>query len=199
MTTQNGNIPATPSTLAETTALIDSFSQPISTEETLEQKIVRLEAQLAEARTGNLKRPIEQPDGTTRSFDDVHAENQKLMEQWALEVESSRRLREEIAARSPVSYATPDGQLAYRPFGHTERPLLTEDDAVKEFGLAKWAALSPRQKAQARTVTKSDVDRVDLAKVFGRTSSGAKAMELSSENPALYRMAKRKARKEGLI
>jgi len=121
------------------------------------------------------------------------------MEQWALTNEQSRRQIEELAARSPISYAAPDGQLVYRPANYAERPLMTEDDAIREFGLAKWAALSPKQKAQARTVTKSDVDRVDLAKVFGRTSSGARAMELSSENPSLYRMCKRKAKKEGLI
>lgn len=197
MTDTNSN---TPSTLAETDALITSFSEPaFQLEESLAEKIVRLESQIAEARTGNLKRPIEQEDGTTRSFDDVHAENQKLMEQWALEVESSRRLREKIAARNPVAYATSTGQVEWRSQNYAERPLMDEDAAIREFGLMKWAALSPRQKAQARTVTKSDVDRVELEKVFGRTSIGKKAMELSPENPALYRMAKRKAKDEGLI
>jgi len=195
MSTQN----STPETLAEVDALLASQLTPTPIEETLAEKIVRLESQLAEARQGNLKRPIEQPDGTTRSFDDVHAENQKLMNQWALEVESSRRVREEIERRNPVAYSTPTGQIEWRPQTFAERPLMSEDDAIKEFGLAKWAALTPKQKAQAKTVTKSDVDRVDLAKVFGRTSSGAKAMELSSENPSLYRMCKRKAKKEGLI
>jgi hypothetical protein len=193
------NIPATPATDAEASALISSFSEPAPIEESLAEKIVRLESQLAEARTGNLKKPIEQPDGTTRSFEDIHAENQKLMEQWALEVESSRRLREEIAARNPVAYATPMGQVEWRPQTFAERPLMDEDAAIKEFGLAKWAALTPKQKAQARTVTKSDVDRVNLSEVFGRTSSGRKAMALSSENPALYRMCKRKAKDEGLL
>jgi len=195
MSTQN----STPETLAEVDTLLASQLTPTPIEETLAEKIVRLESQLAEARQGNLKRPIEQPDGTTRSFDDVHAENQKLMNQWALEVESSRRVREEIERRNPVAYSTPTGQIEWRPQTFAERPLMSEDDAIKEFGLAKWAALTPKQKAQAKTVTKSDVDRVDLAKVFGRTSSGAKAMELSSENPSLYRMCKRKAKKEGLI
>ena len=60
---------------------------------------------------------------------------------------------------------------------------MTEDDAVKEFGLAKWAALTPKQKAQAKTV-KERVDRVKLDEIFGRTSSGRKAMALSSENPS---------------
>lgn len=196
----NSNTTATPATLAQTDELIASTNEPAAPEQTLEQRIAALEAQLEEARKGNLKKPIEQPDGTTRSFDDIKAENRKLMDEWALEVESSRRLREEIAAQNPVSYATPDGQLAYRPYGYAaERPLMSEDDAVREFGLSKWAALTPKQKAQAKTVTKSDVGRVDLASVFGRTSSGKKAMALSSENPALYRMAKRRAKDEGLL
>lgn len=180
------NTPATPVT-------------ELTSEQRLEQRLTALEAQLAEARQGNLKTPITQADGTMRTFDDIKAENRKLMEEWALTNEQSRRQIEEIAARNPISYANHDGQLAYRPAGYSERPLMSEDDAVKEFGLAKWAALTPKQKAQARTVTQSDVDRVDLTKVFGRTSSAVKAMELGSENPALYRMAKRKARKEGLI
>lgn len=189
----------TPSTVAETDALITAQFAPAPTEETLEQRIGKLESQLVEARQGNLKKPIEQSDGTTRSFEDIKAENRRLMEEWALVNESSRRQIEDIERRNPVSYITPTGQIEWRPQTFAERPLMTEDDAVKEFGLAKWASLTPKQKAQARTVTKSDVDRVELEKVFGRTSSGAKAMELSSENPALYRMAKRKAKKEGLI
>lgn len=163
------------------------------------ERIAISERQLAEAKQGNLSRLIPQPDGTVKTFDEVHAENRKLMDEWALVRESSRRQREEVAARNPVGYATSDGQLAYRPFGYAERPLMTEDDAIREFGLQKWAALTPQQRAQAKTVTQSDVDRVDLPSIFGRTSSGRKAMALSSENPALYRMAKRKAKDEGLL
>lgn len=194
--TTDKNIPATPSTLAETTELINSFSEPTAPiEETLAEKIVRLESQLQEARQGNLKRPIEQPDGTTRDYLDVRSEHQKFLDMMALSSESSRVQREEVERRShTAAYGT-----EWRPAGYAERPLMTEDDAVREFGLQKWSKMTPQQRAQAQTVTQAMVDRVDLAKVFGRTSSGAKAMELSSENPALYRMAKRKAKKEGLL
>ena len=134
----NKNIPATPATLAQVDELITAQSESaIQLEETLAEKIVRLESQLAEAQQGNLKRPIEQPDGTTRTFEEVKAENRRLMEQWALEVESSRRVREEVERRNPTSYVDHNGQLAYRPHGFSERPLMSEDDAVKEFGLAK--------------------------------------------------------------
>lgn len=197
--TTDKNIPATPETLAQTDELIASFSEPAPIEETLDQKVARLEAQIAEVRTGNIAKPIEQADGTTRNYKDLRSEHQKYMDEQALVLEDAIRFREDLERRNAVSYATPDGRLAWRPANYTERPLMTEDDAIREFGLSKWAALSPKQRAQAKLVTKSDVDRIDLAKVFGRTSTGAAAMELSSENPSLYRMAKRKAKKEGLI
>jgi len=191
----------TPATLAQTDELIASTNEHTAALEqpkrSLAERIVALETLLAST-NGDRSKPIEQADGTVKTFKEVQAENRRLMDEWALMNESSRRQIAEIAARNPVSYATADGQLAYRPYGYTERPLMTEDDAVKEFGLAKWAALTPKQKAQAKTV-KERVDRVKLDEIFGRTSSGRKAMALSSENPSLYRMCKRKAREEGLI
>jgi len=150
----------TPATLAQTDELIASTNEHTAALEqpkrSLAERIVALETLLAST-NGDRSKPIEQADGTVKTFKEVQAENRRLMDEWALMNESSRRQIAEIAARNPVSYATADGQLAYRPYGYTERPLMTEDDAVKEFGLAKWAALTPKQKAQAKTVTKSEL------------------------------------------
>jgi hypothetical protein len=187
----------TPASIAETDALIASLNEPAApAQESLEQKVARLEAQIAEVRQGNIAKPIENPDGTSTTYKDLRTEHQKFLDEMALSTESSRVFREEVERRSHLSQY---GQTPWQPAGYAERPLLTEDEAVKEFGLSKWAALTPQQRAQAKTVTQAMVDRVDLPSVFGRTSTGAKAMKLSSENPALYRMAKRKAREDGLI
>lgn len=197
MTDVNINTTATPESLAQNDSLIEAMNEPsTSFAETLEQKVARLEAQLAEARKGNLKVPLESPDGTLKPYTAVRDEHREFLDEMALAVESSRVQREEIERRSHLSTY---GQTPWQPAGYAERPLMTEDEAIKEFGLAKWNTLTAQQRAQAKTVTQAMVDRVDLQSVFGRTSSGKKAMALSSQNPALYRLAKRKAKDEGLI
>lgn len=179
----------TPSSIHDTVIIPET----IAVEETAEEKIAKLEALLQEARTGNLKVPIAQADGTFKTFNELREEHRAHLAENALVTEQARRILEEQQNRNPVGYSTDNGQITWRPQNFAERPLLGEDEAVRLFGLKRWAELTPQQQAKARTCTKSDVDKIDLSQIFGPTSSARRATELLKENPALYKLAKKKA------
>lgn len=179
----------TPSSIHDTVIIPET----IAVEESTEAKIARLEAEIAEARTGNLKVLIQQADGTFKTFNELREEHRAYVAENALVTEQARRILEEQQNRNPVGYSTDNGQITWRPQNFSERPLLSEDEAVRLFGLKRWAELTPQQQAKARTCTKSDVDKIDLSQIFGPTSSARRATELLKENPALYKLAKKKA------
>jgi hypothetical protein len=184
--------------------MTDSLETTITPEapaaETPEQRIARLEAALAEARKGNLTRPIDVGEAKPKSFDELFAELKAYNEEQALEREENRRFWEEHSAKNPTPYATPDGGLEYRSSPRiAEKPIYGEEaDAEALVGRQRWAKFTAMQKAQLRSLRPSDLKKEEALVIFGK-DGGVEGMELIKSNPGKYFALKAYARRKNLI
>jgi hypothetical protein len=180
------------------TEVIGAPTTQATVEETPTEKIARLEAALAKAHQGNLTRPVQLAEGevTVESLTrDLRAYN----EEQALLAEQNRRWFADYATRNPVPYATESGQLEWRTRTAVEKPLYGTQEAAQEFiGLNKWNSFTKAQKAQLRTITASDLAKLNPVDYFGK-DTGRKAAELMASNPGLYAALKAKAKRDGVI
>ncbi len=170
-------------------------------EETPEQHIAKLEAALAEARKGNLTKPVDIGEAEPTTVERMIREVQAYNEEMALKKEESRRYWEEQSAKNAVAYATPDGGLEYRSTPRiTEKAIYGEEAAAEALvGRTRWVKFTADQKAQLRSIRPSDLERMDASQYFGKGSNSQKAHELCQSNFGLYKALKAKAIKQGVF
>jgi hypothetical protein len=149
-------------------------------------KIAELEAAL-EAQT-NRQRPIELKDGEATTHKAVDITLDELKVEAELAELQSKRYRAQLSLETERATLPAD-----------QKPLLTKETAIELIGLARWSALPTKAKAQMLDERKSDLDAVDLAAHFGAKSNSRLAHELGRDRPGLYKLARAKAVKAGLI
>jgi hypothetical protein len=166
--------------------------------ETLEAKVQRLEALVAANKGGNLTRAIETTDGPV-TMEQLLVDVRAFNDEMALKNAEAKRLNDAHEAKDPIPYATAERQLEWRPQTFNEKPLYeSEEDAQMFVGLNKWRAFSSIQRAQLRTIRKSDLDRLNPLDYFG-ADKGRAGSELMRENPGLYAALKAYAVRKGII
>jgi hypothetical protein len=166
--------------------------------ETLEAKVERLEALVAAHKGGNLTRTIETTDGPV-TMEQLLVEARAFNDEMALINAEAKRESDAYEARNPTPYVASNGNLEWRPQTFNEKPLYgSEEDAQAFIGLNKWRGFSSVQRAQLRSIRKSDLDRLNPLDYFA-ADKGRAASELMRENPGLYAVLKAFAMRKGLI
>ncbi|HEV2709394.1 MAG TPA: hypothetical protein VGU67_04195 [Edaphobacter sp.] len=173
---------------------------PEPTPAEMKATISRLEAEIAANKLRGKQEKVLTDDGTIKTVDQSSKEIKAEIEGWYLTVEQSKRQREEIEARNPIPFASPDGGIQYRSQFATDKPLFPEAaDAEALLGRTRFAAMTPQQRAVVRDIRGSDVAKLNPSDYFGKGSSSLKASELGKSNPGLYAALKLRAVKEGIF
>jgi hypothetical protein len=166
-------------------------------EETIEQKVARLEGIIKANETRGWNALVQTEDGQ-KTVKELTEQNRAYLDEVAVQTERLKR-ENDIREAQMTAYVAPNNSIEFRPPYINEKPIFTNEEAAREFtGLNRWRSYTAQQRAQFRTITQSDVAKYDPKLHFGAGSSSLKATQLMQENPALYLLLKERAKKEGI-